>query len=139
MKAPGYVRAQSRWQFNRARITGALPTPWCISPSTEVKVKVSTTLFPHFRVGLIFRGMLAKARTLARARSRDTYTSGSFHLGGCRVLNRHWSFLGVRGKLNLSFNYYYFTTNFLGKSFICAKAHQALSTFLSLNFISLFN
>lgn len=49
------------------------------------------------------------------------------------------SCLGRSGP-KLSFDYYYFMTNFPGKSFICAKARPALSTFfLSLNFISLFN
>ena len=45
--------------------------------------------------------------------------------------------LGRQGP-NPSFDYYYFTTNFPVKSFICAKTHPALSTFfLSLNFIFL--
>lgn len=56
----------------------------------------------------------------------------------CQVLIWQSGFLLGRWGPNPSFDYYYFTTNFPVKSFICAKAHPALSTFfLSLNFIFL--
>ena len=41
-----------------------------------------------------------------------------------------WCWCGDLASWLPSFDYYYFTTNFPVKSFICAKAHPALSTFL---------